>query len=163
MMKRALRSLVVGFVLLVLVGCTPVSSLSDMEKKDFTLPLLGGGTMRLSSCLGKPVVLCFFTPQCGHCYNEAPRLEAAYQKYKDRGLVVLGVGIGSEAALRVFVEDTGVTYPVAIDKNNSVASPLYGVSWVPHNVFFDRRGKIVQEKRGELSQEELETYIGEIL
>lgn len=163
MMKKAFRLLVAGFVLLVLVGCATTPDMVDMEKKDFTLPLLGGGTVRLSSYLGRPVVLCFFAPGCGHCWNEAPRLEAAYQRYKDRGLVVLGVGTGREEALRVFVEGTGVTYPIAVDSDNRVSTPLYGVSWLPHNVFFNRSGKIVREKVGELSEEELETYIGEIL
>lgn len=148
-----------------LVGChllTPV----DMKAKDFTLPLLGGGTVRLSQHLGNPVILVFFTPSCSHCWNEAPVLEAIYEKYKDQGLVVLGVGyIGgsTEEALRHFVEENGVTYPVAIDTQETKVVKLYNVSWVPHNVFFNRQGNIVREERHELSEADLETYLRDIL
>lgn len=148
-----------------LVGCyllTPV----DMKAKDFTLPLLGGGTVRLSQYLGKPVILVFFTPSCSHCWNEAPVLEAMYEKYRDRGLVVLGVGyIGgsTEEALRYFVEENRLTYPVAIDTPGTKVVTLYSVSWVPHNVFFNRQGKIVREERHELSEADLEAYLKEIL
>lgn len=141
---------------------TPV----DMRAKDFTLPLLGGGTVRLSQYLGHPVLLVFFTPSCSHCWNEAPVLEAVYAKYKDRGLVVLGVGyIGgsTEEALEHFVAENKLTYPVAIDTRETQVVRLYGVSWVPHNVFFDRRGNIVREERHELSEKDLETYLEAIL
>lgn len=148
-----------------LVGCylfTPV----DMKAKDFTLPLLGGGTVRLSQYLGKPVILVFFTPSCSHCWNEAPVLEAMYEKYKDQELVVLGIGyIGesTEEALKHFVEENGLTYPVAIDTPETRVVKLYNVSWVPHNVFFNRQGKIVREERRELSETDLEAYLEEIL
>lgn len=138
----------------------------DMRTKDFTLPLLGGGTVRLSQYLGQPVLLVFFTPSCSHCWNEAPVLEAAYRKYRDRGLVVLGVGyIGgsSKEALEHFVAENGLTYPVAIDTPETKIVERYGVSWVPHNVFFNRQGNIVREERHELSEADLETYLGEIL
>jgi peroxiredoxin len=141
---------------------TPV----DMRVKDFTLPLLSGGTVRLSSYLGQPVLLVFFTPSCGHCHSEAPRLEAVYRKYRDRGLVVLGVGyIGgsTEEALRNFVTENNLTYPVAIDTPETKIVQRYNVSWVPHNVFFNRQGNIVREERRELSPEELEEYLQEIL
>jgi len=145
-----------------LLSGTPV----DMRVKDFTLPLLSGGTVRLSSYLGQPVLLVFFTPSCGHCHSEAPRLEAAYEKYRNRGLVVLGVGyIGgsTEEALRSFVAEHNLTYPVAIDTPETKIVQRYNVSWVPHNVFFNRQGNIVREERRELSPEELEEYLREIL
>lgn len=170
-MKKIPLFLLTGwFVLTLLAGCILVPSgpsLSDMERKDFTLPLLEGGTVQLSSYLGRPVILCFFTPQCPHCRTEAPLLEAAYQRHSSEGLVVLGVGyIGgsSEETLRDFVLETGITYPVAIDTSTTrVTLDLYGVRSVPHNVFFDRSGNIVRERTGEPSESELEQYIQEIL
>ncbi|MCX7667368.1 MAG: TlpA family protein disulfide reductase, partial [Atribacterota bacterium] len=136
-------------------GCVTVTPTcpSDMEEKDFTLPLLGGGTLTLSDYLGRPVLLTFFTPNCPHCINEAPLLEAAYQKYKGtHGLVVIGVGyIGGsdETTLQQFVENASLTHPVVIDTPETRIYSMYGVSDVPHSFFFNRCGIIVQEKIGE--------------
>lgn len=154
-----------GGIFAYLVGCHFTAPV-DMRVKDFTLPLLGGDTVRLSQYLGRPVILTFFTPSCSHCWNEAPVLEAIYKKYKDQGLVVLGVGyIGgsTEEALRHFVAENGLTYPVAVDTPTTKVITLYNVSWVPHNVFFNRQGKIVREERHELSEADFETYLREIL
>lgn len=139
---------------------------SDMEEKDFTLPLLGGGTLTLSDYLGRPVLLVFFTPNCPHCINEAPLLEAAYKKYKDiHDLVVIGVGyIGgsSETALQQFVENASLTHPVVIDTPETKVYSVYGVSSFPRNFFFDRCGNIVQTS-GELTEGLLEKYLQKIL
>lgn len=160
--------LAVGVFLVLSLGCgwLPTGVPVDMRVKDFTLPLLGGGEVRLSAYLGKPVILVFFTPSCSHCWNEAPVLEAVYQRYRDRGLVVLGVGyIGksTEEALKHFVAENKLTYPVAIDTQETQVVKLYNVSWVPHNVFFNRQGKIVHEVRHELSEKDLEAYLRDIL
>lgn len=163
------------FVLFVLfTGCiiiTPAPSPtpacpSDMEEKDFTLPLLGGGTLTLSDYLGRPILLVFFTPNCPHCINEAPLLEAAYKKYKDtHGLVVIGVGyIGgsSETALWQVVENASLTHPVVVDTPETRIYSIYGVSGVPHSFFFNRCGKIVWES-AELTESALEEYLQKIL
>ncbi|MGC8778778.1 MAG: TlpA family protein disulfide reductase [Candidatus Caldatribacteriaceae bacterium] len=174
-MKKAHLVVLTLFVVLgLLAGCiavapTPSSTPtcpSDMEEKDFTLPLLQGGSLRLSDYLGKPVLLTFFTPTCPHCIQEAPILEAAYRKYKDtHDLVVIGVGyIGGSSieALRQFVEDAGITHPVAIDTSETRVYSLYGVSGVPYSFFFNRCGTIVQES-GELTESTLERYLQKIL
>lgn len=155
-----------GFAVFVAFAWGQFFAVVDIRTKDFTLPLLGGGEVRLSQYRGRPVILTFFTPSCSHCWNEAPVLEAIYRKYKDRGLVVLGVGyIGesTEEALKHFVEENGLTYPVAIDTQKTQVVKRYNVSWVPHNVFFDRRGNIVREEQHEISEADFEAYLKEIL
>ncbi len=168
-MKRWIFLVVVicaGLAIFVAFAKDQLFTVVDIQTKDFTLPLLGGGEVRLSQYRGRPIVLTFFTPSCSHCWSEAPVLEAMYRKYKDRGLVVLGVGyIGgsTEEALKHFVEENGLTYPVAIDTQKTQVVKLYDVSWVPHNVFFNRRGNIVREERREISEADFEAYLKEIL
>ena len=59
---------------------------------DFTLPHLNSGEqVSLASFRGKAVVLNFWATWCGPCKDEAPLLESAWNRYKDQGVVVLGV------------------------------------------------------------------------
>ncbi len=141
---------------------SPLPGNTDMDKKDFTLPLVGGGTLTLSSLKGKPVLLVFFSPNCPHCKEEVPALNAVYAKYRDtEGLVVLGAGYGSEASIEYFVQQNQVQYPVVSFTDRAILE-TYGVSYVPHNVFFGREGNIVRVATGALSSSILESYLGEI-
>ncbi len=169
---RILSWLLIGtFITVFLVGCTPLQPPSgtqvDMEKKDFTLPLLTGGTLRLSDFLGQPVLLVFFTPTCGGCQTEAPLLETIYQRYRESdNFLVIGVGYvgqNGEGALQEFVQENGITYPVAIDTSATKIYQNYGVSTVPHNFFFNKEGNIVRSHVGPLTLDLLEQYVREIL
>ena len=69
-----------------------------------------------------------------------------YDKYKDDGLVVLGVhawnGRESEGDVRKFVEEYKVTYPVLLG-GREAHQELYKCEYVPRVFFIDRRGRIV--------------------
>src|SRR5258706_6723103 len=58
---------------------------------DFTLTTFDSGTVHLSDLKGKVVVLNFWATWCGPCRSEAPELQAIWQKYKDRGVVMVGI------------------------------------------------------------------------
>jgi thiol-disulfide isomerase/thioredoxin len=109
------------------------------------------------------VLLVFFSPGCSHCKAEVPALNEVYRKYKDtHGLVVLGAGYGLESSIAAFVQQNGVQYPVGYFTDRAVLE-MYGVYYVPHNVFFDREGKLVRTAIGELSLSTLENYLAGIL
>jgi cytochrome c biogenesis protein CcmG, thiol:disulfide interchange protein DsbE len=103
----------------------------------------GNGKLTLSSLRGKAIVLNFWASWCGPCKSEAKALEQAYQRYRDRGLVVLGVDyhdVTSDA--RSFVRRRGVTYPIVRDREGVLIDP-YDVTGVPETFFIDRRGRLV--------------------
>lgn len=142
---------------------SPLPTNTDMDRKDFTMFSLEGGTITLSSFKGKPVLLVFFSPGCSHCKAEVPALNEVYRKYKDtHGLVVLGAGYGLGDSISAFVQQNGVQYPVGYFTDRAVLE-TYGVRYVPHNVFFNREGNIVRTLTGELSLSNLESYLQDIL
>jgi len=109
------------------------------------------------------VLLVFFSPGCSHCKAEVPVLNEVYRKYKDtHGLVVLGAGYGLGDSISAFVQQNGVQYPVGYFTDRAVLE-MYGVYYVPHNVFFNREGKLVRTAIGELSLSNLESYLQDIL
>jgi cytochrome c biogenesis protein CcmG/thiol:disulfide interchange protein DsbE len=115
---------------------------------DFTLPLFEGGTVRLSSLKGRPVMVNFWASWCVPCREEAPLLEQTWQRYQDKDLAFLGVNIwDSETNARAFMREFGITYPNAIDADGKVAID-YGLHGVPETFFVDRQGRLASKYIG---------------
>jgi cytochrome c biogenesis protein CcmG/thiol:disulfide interchange protein DsbE len=113
---------------------------------DFELSRLeGGGKLRLSSLQGKVVLLNFWASWCVPCKEEAPRLEAAWRRWRDRGVVVVGLDthdFSSDA--RGFMRRHRVTYPNVHDGPGRTAD-RYGGSGFPETWFVNRDGRLVVE------------------
>lgn len=111
---------------------------------DFTLGLLDGGKITLSELKGKVVLVNFWTSWCPPCRKEMPAIESVYRSYKDLGLVVIGLNLtaqDSKQAAALFAQEVGVTFPIALDLDNSVGN-LYRVTALPTSFFIDRNGVI---------------------
>src|SRR5436190_12795894 len=127
----------------------------------FTLPELGNGSdISLASYRGKAVVLNFWASWCGPCKDEASLLESAWNRYKDKGVVVLGVDAQDfDVDAQHFVSNAGITYPIARDKHGSTLGH-YGVTGFPETWFIDPQGRLVGEHiAGPLTKESLEQNI----
>jgi cytochrome c biogenesis protein CcmG, thiol:disulfide interchange protein DsbE len=127
----------------------------------FTLPELGSDTnVSLASYRGKAVVLNFWASWCGPCKDEAPLLESAWNRYKDKGVVVVGVDAQDfDVDAQRFVDRAGITYPVLRDKHGSTLGH-YGVTGFPETWFVDAQGRLVGEHvAGPLTKESLEQNI----
>jgi cytochrome c biogenesis protein CcmG/thiol:disulfide interchange protein DsbE len=119
----------------------------------FTLRTFAGDEVALERLRGQVVVLNFWASWCfPACYEEAPVLEAAWRKYRDEGLVVLGVDIqDTEVAGKQFIQKFGLTFPNAPDPKGKVSID-YGVYGVPETFVIDRKGMIRDKKVGALTE-----------
>jgi cytochrome c biogenesis protein CcmG, thiol:disulfide interchange protein DsbE len=116
---------------------------------DFTLTALDGGEMQLSSLRGQPVILNFWATWCPPCRAEMPELEALWQRYRDNGLLLIGVDQGESAATveRYARDIVGTTFPLLLDTNQAVGR-AYGVRALPTTVLIDRQGRIQEIRIG---------------
>jgi peroxiredoxin len=117
---------------------------------DFSLPLAGGGTQKLSELKGKVVFLNFWATWCGPCTSEMPSMEALYRRFRDSGLEILAVNCAEEAGdVRAFMEDYKLTFPAALDEPGKV-SRQYGIRAIPATYILGRDGGIILKVTGSL-------------
>jgi cytochrome c biogenesis protein CcmG, thiol:disulfide interchange protein DsbE len=112
----------------------------------FELPRLDTkGDLSLASLRGKAVVINFWASWCVPCKEEMPQLQRTWERYRNRGLVVLGVDaedLSSDA--RKLARRLAITYPIVRDGTHEVVD-AYGLTGYPETFFVDRRGRLVGE------------------
>jgi len=126
------------------------SPLIARQAPPFTLTLFDGRTIRLEDLRGKVVFLNFWASWCPPCRAEARTLEAAWQKYKERDVIFLGVNIQDrEEDARKFIKEFGITYWNGRDGTGKIAIN-YGIWGLPETFFIDRQGRITYKHVGGL-------------
>ena len=117
----------------------------------FALTDLSGRPVSNESLKGRAVLLDFWATWCAPCRKSMPELEALHQRYRDKGVTVLGVSIdeGSPKKVRGFVKARRLTYPIAIDTDRTPAWAAYKVKAVPAAFLIDRDGRIVAQWTGQ--------------
>ncbi len=160
-------------IMVVMVSACKVTA-PEMEQAEtgkpapgFSLKSLDGKVISLSELKGKVVILDFWATWCHACKEAAPVLERIYEKYRDRGVVLLGItldtGYGAEDNVRAFVKRYGQNYPILWD--NKKTGKAYGAIKIPITYVLDRnlviRKKIVGYARG--YEELLEEAVKEVI
>lgn len=127
----------------------------EMEEPNF-VPAIGekfvdfaveynGKTTRLSDYVGKGqyVLVDFWASWCGPCRMEIPEIISVYNKYKNRGLQVIGIAVEDkpENSLRA-IKDDGVPYPQIIN-TQKIATDVYNIRGIPHLILFAPDGTIL--------------------
>jgi cytochrome c biogenesis protein CcdA/thiol-disulfide isomerase/thioredoxin len=139
------------------------------------MPDLGGAIGWLNSAplsrkslRGKVVLIDFWTYSCINCLRALPYMEGWSEKYKDAGLVVIGVHTPEfafekeRANVEQAVRDLKITYPVAIDSNYQIWQAFHNEYW-PAHYFIDGQGRIRYHHFGEGEYRESERVIQQLL
>ncbi|MBT3223362.1 MAG: TlpA family protein disulfide reductase [Proteobacteria bacterium] len=130
---------------------------------DFTLKDQFGDKVQLYQFYGSVIVLDIFTGWCEPCQDAAPDNQKGYEKYKDDGLVVIGLmqesasGAANVQAAKNWTDTYGLTHPVLADP--SYTQDDYAVLGYPTVVVIDREMKVVEPDLWPVSFSKIESYL----
>ncbi|NVD40000.1 cytochrome c biogenesis protein DipZ [Ensifer sp. HO-A22] len=148
--------------------------LSDLPVEGIAPPLDGAVQWLNSAPLsnqqlrGKVVLVDFWTYSCINCIRTIPYVRAWAEKYKDQGLVVIGVHAPEFAFekkidnVRAAVADFGIDYPVAIDNDYRIWRAFENSYW-PAHYLIDAKGQIRYHHFGEGNYAQTEQAIQDLL
>lgn len=111
---------------------------------------------------GKVLLVDFWASWCGPCRASFPALKEIAEKYKDKGLVVIGVSLDEDKAdMDAFVRKTSPTFTIVRDPKSKLAE-LLDVQAMPSSFIVDRSGKLVATHLGYSGDATKKEYIQEI-
>ncbi len=150
-------TLLTTFMALIFSGCSKENQKTEVkaiDAPDFRLKALTGEDITLSAYRGKVVLLDFWATWCGPCMQSVPELVRIQEKYRDKGLVVLGVSMDTlseadDGQIQKFMRTFGINYPVMRD-DGTVSSAYYGDSpaAIPTMHIINPEGKIIETISG---------------
>ena len=130
---------------------------------DFTLASFDGETIALSDLRGQVVIINFWASWCPPCREEAAYLEQTWRKYKDQGVVFIGVDYAdAEAEALAYIEEFDITYFNGPDLGTRI-SQAYNIQGVPETFFVTKNGELREPHIGPLYPPTLDNIIDELL
>ncbi len=140
----------------------------NMPSIDGAVQWLNSPPLTKESLRGKVVLIDFWTYSCINCKNALPHVREWARKYKDDGLVVIGVHSPEFAFeknidnVKRALRDLDVVFPVAVDNNFTIWRAFSNQYW-PANYFVDAKGRIRFHHFGEGEYEKSEQVIRQLL
>lgn len=110
----------------------------------FTLSDLKGTNWSLQDLRGKVVLVNFWATWCPPCRKEMPDMQALYERFGPRGLVILAISDEDAAKVAPFLAAQKYTYPVLLDPGRKV-NELFSVQGIPKSFLYGRDGKLVAQ------------------
>jgi len=129
-------------------------------RTDLELPDADGRSRRLSEWDGKRVLVNFWATWCGPCRDEMPLLDHARSQYP--GLEVVGVAVDDAGAVRQYLKESPVRYPILLaDEAPPSPALLYGDTRdvLPYSVLIGPDGTLLAQRAGSFTAESLGAWL----
>jgi thiol-disulfide isomerase/thioredoxin len=129
-------------------------------------PDIAGQPRRLRDWNGKVAVCNFWATWCEPCREEIPLLITLYDKYRDQGVDVVGIGVDKLPNIVEFAAKLKITYPIligdvrALDLMRSLGN---SAGALPFTAILDRQGAVTYRKLGAFQQGELDSVLPSLL
>ena len=155
-----MKNLLIAAGLMFVIG----TGVAQTKAPDFALKTAENKTIEMKKLAGKVVVINFWATWCRPCVVEMPGFSEMYDRYRGKGLEIIGVSLdqGGWARVKPFLERNSVSYPIVLGDDNLYLA-FGGEDAIPTTVFVDRNGIIKERHVGTMSKEQFESMIKEML
>ncbi|MDO9515467.1 MAG: TlpA disulfide reductase family protein [Syntrophales bacterium] len=165
MYKRMTVGVVVALMCMtMLVGCSQDEATGPVspDNKNLVLPIDIAGIEELIKIRDCPLMLVAMASWCGPCREELPILQRMYEKYKDKGLKIVGISldVGGPSAMQPLVDQIGVNFPVYW--GGEAVTVQYRISAIPLT-YIVKNGEIVEKILGGRGEQFIEDKIRSLL
>jgi thiol-disulfide isomerase/thioredoxin len=153
-----------GLILVLLGVLLVVSARAADPAPNFVLQSQDGKTIELKKLAGKAVVVNFWATWCGPCRAEIPGMMNVYEKYKAKGLEIVGISLdrGGWDDVKPYLAKNKISYPIVV-AGQELADAYGGIQGIPTSFFIDKKGNIVSKHVGAVSEEVFEKAVKGIL
>ncbi len=132
---------------------------------DVAFTTLDGESIRLSDLRGAPTLVTFWATTCVTCIQEIPHLQAMQRDYSGRGFTVIAVAMEYDPPNQVqaLAEARELIYPVAMDRDGSIARAFGDVRLTPTTFLIGPDGQVLQRRLGMFDEERMRQQIERLL
>jgi cytochrome c biogenesis protein CcmG/thiol:disulfide interchange protein DsbE len=125
------------------------STLVGKPAPAFNLATIDGSQrIQLAALRGQVVIVNFWASWCVACQTEQPALEDAFNRYRDRGMVLVGISFQDSATdARAYASRNGIPWPLLSDPESSTGL-AYGVTGLPETYFIGPDGRVGHKQVG---------------
>lgn len=138
---------------------------AEPAQLDLTLKDMHGASVDLAELKGKPLLINFWATWCPPCLEEIPYFVELADKYRDEGLVILGISTDDTAEqIRPYADKLKMNYPVLVGLGEPEVERAFGAMWaIPVTMFVKKDGTVCKTHRGTQTKEFFEEHIKALL
>ena len=135
-------------------SAAPIGIAIGNQMADFSTELLDGSTFHLADYRGKVVVINMWATYCGPCVQEMPIFQKFAEEHKEDAAVIIVHASDPLEDVPSFMERKGMTLPCVVDSLDDYLFSLSGASpsVLPHTVVLNRKGEIIYNQTGSMTE-----------
>lgn len=161
-MRKRVIAAIASLLMLMLAGCSQGESTNEGNTKNMVVPIDVAGIEELMKIRDCPLLLVAMASWCSPCREELPVLQRMYEKYKDKGLRIVGISldIGGPSAMQPLVDELGLEFPIYWGGEEVTAA--YRISAIPLT-YIVKNGEVVEQILGGRDEQFIESKIISLL